>query len=67
MNQPTSQPLVETLHALHARATHISFTVHIGRRVDVHAEGFLLFDHDGARMTRQPVSAEVAADLLTSL
>ncbi len=67
MNQPTSQPLLETLHALHARATHLTFTVHIGRRVDVHAEGFLLFDYDGALMTRQPVSAEVAAKLLGSV
>jgi hypothetical protein len=67
MNQPTSQPLVETLHALHTKARHDSFTVHIGRRVDVHAAGFQLFDHDGTPMTRQLVSAEVAAELLTSV
>ena len=67
MNQPTSQPLVETLHALHTKARHHSFTVHLGRRIDVHAEGFQLFDHDGAPMTRHPVSAKVAAQLLASL
>lgn len=66
MNQPTSQPLVEALHALHTRAHHISFTVHLGRRVDVHAEGFQVFDDDGARMTPRPVSAELAAELLST-
>jgi hypothetical protein len=67
MNQPTSQPLVATLHALHSKARRDSFTVHLGRRIDVHAEGFQLFDDDGAPMTRRPVSAEVAAALLNTL
>jgi hypothetical protein len=41
--------------------------MHIGRRVDVHPEGFQLFDHDGARLTHGPVSAKVAAGLLANL
>jgi hypothetical protein len=67
MNQSRNQSLTETLHALHTKPRHGSYTVHIGRRVDVHAGGFQLFDYDGAPMTRQPVSAEVAAQILTSL
>jgi hypothetical protein len=67
MNQSTNQSLTETLHALHTKLRHGSYTVHIGRRVDIYAEGFQLFDHDGAPMTRQPVSAEVAAQILTSM
>ena len=69
MNHPTQQQLTGTLNALHARAQahRAPFTMHIGRRVDVHPEGFQLFDHDGARLTHRPVSAKVAAGLLANL
>lgn len=68
MNHPTGH-IIETLNALRddARTRRATFTIHLGRRIDVHPEGFEVFDHDGGRLTRQPISADTAATLLNTL